>query len=82
MIDYKTGESVDASSAFIYVKFCRQSSAKSIQNIPCHDRTNQFFTGTTVILQRELFKNTRSNSGAGCLRKKWLQRTLGSKVNR
>ena len=35
MIDYKTRESVDASSsAFIYEKSCRQWLAKSIQNIP------------------------------------------------
>ena len=35
MIDYKTRESVD-------VKSCQQSSAKSIQNTPFDDRTNQF----------------------------------------
>ena len=45
MIDYKTGESVDvSSSAFFYVKSCRQSLAKSIQNIPFYVRTNRFFT--------------------------------------
>ena len=49
MIDYKTGESVDvSSSAFIYVKSCRQSSsAKSIQNIPSDDRGQ---TGFLLVL--------------------------------